>query len=207
MFCLSTHVSVRSLLNTVFFWRSSDKKIPAINYGCNQFICDISHTFLVQKFYFFKRASILCVTSDWSETISRWWNRKLWKKYHVLVFSTVIVVLLEECSTSLNHVVLQRDIYCKSAKWWKTESKTKTFASFGSHCRLQGRLFAHEGSARSYVREERTTNSWRLYLQNQLIKPFSSLKDSLTNFLNDPSFPSVHHGELLSAFCNCSMCN
>lgn len=50
-------------------------------------------------------------------------------------------------------------------------------------------------------------NSWRLYLQNELIKPFSSLKDSLTNFLNDPSFPSVHHGELLSAFCNCSMCN
>lgn len=122
-------------------------------------------------------------------------------------FSVLSSVLLEECSTSLNHVVLQRDIYCKSAKWWKTESKTKTFASFGSHCRLQGRLFAHEGSARSYVREERTTNSWRLYLQNQLIKPFSSLKDGLTNFLNDPSFPSVHHGELLSAFCNCSMCN
>lgn len=163
--------------------------------------------FLSKSSIFFKRASILCVTSDWSETISRWWNRKLWKKYHVLVFSTVIVVLLEECSTSLNDVVLQRDIYCKSTKWWKTESKTKTFASFGSHCRLQGRLFAHEGSARSYVREERTTNSWRLYLQNQLIKPFSSLKDSLTNFLNDPSFPSVHHGELLSAFCNCSMCN
>lgn len=43
----------------------------------------------------------------------------------------------------------------KARKWWKTESKTKTFASFGSHCRLQGRLFALEGSARSYVREER----------------------------------------------------
>ena len=144
------------LLNTVFFWRSSDKKIPAESImGAISLFVTFRTLVLSKSSIFFKRASILCVTSDWSETISRWWNRELWKKYHVLVFSTVIVVLLEECSTSLNHVVLQRDIYCKSAKWWKTESKTKTFASFGSHCRLQGRLFALEGSARSYVREER----------------------------------------------------
>ena len=158
MFCLSTHVSVRSLLTTEYcvflakFWQKDTSNQLWVQ---SVYLWHFAHFSCPKVLFFFKRASILCVTSDWSETISRWWNRELWKKYHVLVFSTVIVVLLEECSTSLNHVVLQRDIYCKSAKWWKTESKTKTFASFGSHCRLQGRLFALEGSARSYVREER----------------------------------------------------
>ena len=38
-------------------------------------------------------------------------------------FSVPTFAIRLECGTSLNHVVLQSDIYCKSFKWRKTESK------------------------------------------------------------------------------------
>ena len=61
----------------------------------------------------------------------------------------------------------------------------------------------------SSVREEAKASpkSRRLCVRTISIKSFTSLEESFTNFLNDRSFPSVHHGEPLSAFCVCAMCN
>ena len=62
----------------------------------------------------------------------------------------------------------------KASNGGKLKVKKSFSASFGGHCRLQGRPVALEGSARSYVREGRIERSKacpksrRLYVQNQL---------------------------------------
>ena len=92
-------------------------------------------------------------------------------------------------------MIFYKEIFTvKASKRLKLKAK-KTFSSFGGHCRLQGRpcLLSRDQPEIMFVKGElngvkASTNSRRLYVQNQLSHLPLSTEESLTIFLMTEAF-------------------